>query len=135
LPFSNRYRRLETRPDLASKIEFPLLGHLTCIYTLPKLFSIPGAKVINLQVSQGILAQLGGDVGQHQLQSVLGYPTRSQGTLGDVLGYPSVPLSNYQPTSSFRCASVGVFTGRWIPGRAGVRFQCRQFVRVEDSWG
>jgi hypothetical protein len=134
-PFSNRYQRPETRPDLASETKFPLLGHLTCISTLPELFSIPEAKVINLLGAQRILEHFPLEVGQHQLQSALGYPTRVWTEIGDVIGYPITPLSNSFPTSALRCASLGVFTGRWILRRAGVRFQCHQFVRVACSWG
>ena len=135
LPFSDKYQRLKTRPDLASEIEFPILGHLTCISTPLELFSLPEEKVINLLGTQRILAHFPLIVGQHQPSGALGYPKRVWRELGDVIGYPTAPLSNSWPTLALRCTSLGVLTRRWILGWAGVRFQCRQFVRVANSQG
>ena len=89
LSFTHRYTGLETWSNPTSKTKIPLPGHLTSMTTLLKQFSVPGPTFINLPVSQGILAQLSLDVGQHQLQSLLGYPTRAQKERIFVLGYPS----------------------------------------------
>ena len=135
LSFSSRYRRPETRPDLTPETKFPLPRHLTCISIYSEWIPTPKAKVISLLQPLRILTHFSIDVGQHHSTSVLGYPTEGWRVEIGGVGYPSAPLSNCQPTLKPRCASLRGFTGRRIPGRPGVRFQCRQFVRVADSWG
>ena len=134
-PFSNRYRRLTTRPDLEPETKFPLLGHLACISTIPKWFSTPEAKVISLLLSLGILAHFPLIVGLHHSTSVLGYPEKVWRVEGEGVGYPSVPPSNFQPLANWKCTRPRGFIGRRVPGRPVVRVQCRQFVEVENSRG
>ena len=124
-PFSNRYWRPETRPNLAYKTTFPLRGNITCISICLEWISTTEAKVISLLLSLGILAHFPLTIGLHQLTSVLEYPTKDWRELGGGVGYPREPLFNYHPIVKPRCASLRDFTGRWISGQPGVRFQCR----------
>ena len=66
---------------------------------------------------------------------MLGYPIVDQHTLRDALRYPSSLHLQSWPTLKRKCASPTSFRKRWIPGALLVRFQCRQFVRVEDLRG
>ena len=131
-PFSNRWGRPKTRPDIATEIKFPLLGHLNFIFTFSEWISTHEAKVISL-LSLGILEHFPLTVGLHQLTSALEYPTRVWREPRGGVGYPSTPLSNCQPIVKPRFASLRDFMGRWISGRPGVRFQCHQLVKVVDS--
>ena len=134
-PFSNKYRRPETRPDIEPEIEFPLSEHITCISICPERIPAPETKVISLLQPLGILAHFPLTVGLHHSPSALGYPIEGWRVERGGLGYPSASPCNYHPTTKPRCASLRGFMGRQILGRSGVCVQCRQFVRVEDSRG
>ena len=134
-PFSNRYRRPETRPDLTPKAFSPLPGYLTLISTYPEWILSLGAKVISLPLSLGNLAHFSLTMAMQHFKSALGYTIGGCRVERECVGYPSAPPSNCQPPANRNCASLGGFTGRRIPGWPGVRIQCRQFVEVANSWG
>ena len=135
LPFSSRHRRPETRPDLPPKRFFPLTGYLASVCIWPEQISTPESKVISLPGSANILAHLGLIVSLQHLENALGYPKSGCRVERGGLGYPSAPLSNCQPTAERNCTRLSDFTGRWVLGRLGVGFRCRQFVEVAGSWG
>ena len=95
----------------------------------------PSAKAISLPQATSILAQLGFIVALQHFKSVLGYRTGRCRVERECVGYPSAPPSNSQPLAVQKCVRLNSFTGRRIPGRAGVGIQCRQFVEVADSRG
>ena len=134
LPFSNRHQRPNTRLDLPPKKFFPLPGYLSSVCTYSERIPSPRAKVISFPQGASILAQLSFTVALQHFKSVLGYPTNGCSVEGGGVGYPSTPLSNFQPTIERKCARLSSFTGRWIPEQSGVGIQCRQFVEVTDSW-
>ena len=134
-PFSNRHRRPETRPDLPPKTFFPLPGYLNSVCTYLKRILSPGANVISLPQAASILAQLAFTVALQHFKSALGYPTGGCRVERGCVGYPIAPLSNFQPPTIRKCASLRGFTERQIPRRSRNEIQCCQFVEVADSWG
>ena len=135
LPFLSRHQRPETRPDFPHKRFFPLTSYLASICIPPEQIPTPESKVISLPVSASVLAHLGLTVNLQHLESALLYPTSGCRVERVGVGYPRVPLSNYQPTIERNCARLSDFTGRWIPRWPGVGFRCRQFVEVVELRG
>jgi hypothetical protein len=135
LPFSSRHRRPEARPDLLSKIFFPLPRYLASICIWPGQISTPESNFIQLPASYTILAHLLFTVGWQWGERALGYPTEVCRVEGGSVGYPSALSPHGQPTTEWKCAKVSDFTGRWVPGASGIGFRCRQFVKEADSRG
>ena len=135
LPFSNRHRRPETRPDLPPEKFFPLNGYLALVCTCPERILSPEEKVICLPLAVSILVQLPFTIALQHFKSALGYSTRGCRVERECVGYPSAPPSNCQPPTAQKCARLSSFTGRRIMRRSGVGIQCRQFVEVADSRG
>ena len=134
-PFSSRHQRPKTKPDIFPKTFFPLTRYLSLVCTYPERIPRLEAKVISLPRAANILAHLYLTLALQHLESALGYPTVGCRVEIRCVAYPSTPLSNYQPTANRKCARPGGFIGRRVPGRPGVKIQCRQFVEVADSRG
>ena len=134
-PFSSRHQRPKRRPDLSPKIFFPLTRYLASVCIWLERIPTPESKVISLPGAASILAHLGLTVSLQHLESALGYPTSGCRVERGCLGYPSTPLSNFQPTTKPKCASLIGFTRRRISRRPRVGFRCRRFVKVADSRG
>ena len=135
LPFSNRHRRPETRPNILPNKFFPLTGYLSSVCVFPEWILSPEEKVISLPLAVSILAQLPFTVALQHFKSVLGYPTGGCRVERGFVGYPISPPSNCQPPANWKCARPRGFTGRRVSGRPGVGIQCHQFVEVADSGG
>ena len=135
LPFSRRHQRPKTRPDLPPKRFFPLPRCLALVCIWPEQIPIPESKVIHLPASVTFLAHLPFTVSEQWGERALGYPKDSCRVEGGSVWYPITLSPHCQSTTERRCARVSVFIGRWVLGASGIKFRCRQFVKVADSRG
>ena len=127
--------RYKTRPNLSYKRIFLLPRYPASVRIWPGQIPTPESIFIHLPASFTILAHLCLTVGWQWGERALGYPTDLCRVEGGGVGYPIALSPHCQPTAERRCARETDFVGRWVPGAPGIRYWCRQFVRVADSQG